>query len=315
MANPTTQVFAVQDRSGTAAQLTLGNATPYPIEVGDTGTYAGLNWEGNAVVLDFTVGAVNDDLNICITTIEPDGAAGNFMASAWPKTGDLKWLTGENIGLSPAETPVVDMNVANAYCTPDFLASYNASRGTFVYPASPVDAVQQALVQAADYIDQRYRFKGIKLFQWLANPSIDPLIAFVDPWLGWDGFLGGGPGNNFGGLYTPSSTFQHTEWPRVGVTDYNGDNVYSIPLVIQQAACELALRALNGVYLQPDYDPTIVTQGGVVSSVTQQVGPIRTSTAYNTTLGLGFFPDFPHVKRMLTKAGLLVGGGGRSLIR
>ena len=315
MANPTTQVFAVQDRSGTAAQLTLADMTPYPVEVHDTGTYTGLNWEGNPVTLAFTVGAVNDATNICVTSITPSGAAGNFIASSWPKTGDITWLTGENVGLSPAETEVVDMNVANAYCTADFLAKYNNSRGAFVYPASPVDQVWQAIVQATDYIDQRYRFKGIKLFQWLANPNLDPSIAFVDPWLGWDGFLGGGPGNDFIGLYTPSSTFQHTEWPRAGCIDYNGDNVYGVPLAVQWAACELALRALNGVYLQPDYDPTVVTPGAVVASTTQQVGPIRTTTSYDTKLGLSFFPDYPHVRRILTKAGLLVNGGGRSLMR
>lgn len=312
------QVFCVQDRSGTAAQLTV-EGTNNPVVVGDQGVYTGYDFEGNAQSLDFTVGAVNDDYNFCITTITPDGKPGNWLNSAWPAKGFITWLSGDNILESPNETVVIARNVANAYIDADFLAQYNNSRGKFTYASSPNDEVWQAIVQATDYIDQRYRFKGIKLFQFLSdNPAFDQSIGFIDPWLASFGFLGGwpgnGPGTNMQGWFIPASTFQHTQWPRQGVVDYSGDTVYGVPLPVQQACAELALRALNGVTLQADYDPTIVGNGGVLSSFTNEVGPIKQTRTYDTKLGLGFFPDFPQVKRILTSAGLIVAGGGRSIV-
>ena len=58
-------IFALQDRSGTVAQLTTeGSANP--VEVNDTGVYTGLNWNGKIVSFDFTVCQVNDEYNFCI---------------------------------------------------------------------------------------------------------------------------------------------------------------------------------------------------------------------------------------------------------
>lgn len=308
-------IFCVQDRSGTAAQLTLADHTAEPIEVYDTGIYTGLNWQGQTVELDFTVGAVLDSTDICITSMTPTGAPGNILVSQWPAEGTITWLTGANSASSPNSTVVTGYSPANAYCTVAFFERYHNSRGN-AFPASPTDAIQQAIVQATDYLDQRYRFKGIKLFQFLANnPAFDPSIGFIDPWLAEMGWMGGGPGMNFMGLFADASTFQHTEWPRQGVTDYNGDQVYGVPLVIQQATSEAALRVLNGTPLQPDYDTSVVKPGAVVQSHSKEVGPIRVSQTFDTKLGLSFFPSIPHVDRMLRNAGLLVGGGGRSLIR
>jgi hypothetical protein len=309
-----TYIFAVQDRTGTVAQLTT-EGTENPVEVGDTGVYNGRDWNGQEQALDFTVGAVNDPYNFCITTMTPTGGPGNFLASAWPADGFITWLTGANISESPAETVVIARNIANAYCTADFFQQYHLSRGN-TYPASPFEGILQAIVRATDYLDQRYRFKGVKLFQFLSdNPAYDPVIGFLDQWLASFGFLGGGPGTNYQGWFTPSSSFQHTEWPRQGCVDYNGDTVWGVPLVIQQATAEAALRSLNGINLQPDYDPTVVTGGAVVSSLTQEIGPLKKTVSYDTKLGLSFFPTIPHIDRMLRTAGLLVGGGGRSLIR
>lgn len=307
-----TPIFCVQDRTGTAAQLsTLG--TVYPVEVGDTGVYTGYTDRGVAVSLDFTVGAVNDEFNFCITTMTPEGAPGAWINSPWPASGYITWLTGANTAESPGETEVVARNFANVYCTPDYFAQYHLSRGN-TYPSSPSDAITQAIVQASDYIDQRYRFRGVKLFQFLQNPNLDPVIGFIDPWLGNFGFLGGGPGTNFEAWFTPMSTFQKTMWPRQGVVDNDGDNVYGVPQAIEYAVCEAALRVLNGTALQPDYDPTVVTAGAVLSSYTNEVGPIKVSKTFDTKLGLSFFPDIPHVSRILRSAGLLVAGTGRRVV-
>jgi len=306
-------IFCVQDRSGTAAQLTLAEVPAHPVVVHDTGIYSGFDYRGVQIDLDFTVGQVLTDTDFGITTITPTGAPGNVMQSGWPKEGVITWLTGDN-ATSPNTSDVSAMSPANAYATVDFFLQYHASRGNPV-PASPTDTIMQAIVNATDFIDQRYRFKGIKLFQFLTdNPIFDPSIAFIDPWIASLGFLGGGPGSDFVGLFTPSFTAQHTEWPRQGVVDYNGDSVYGVPLVVQRATCEAAIRVLNGTQLQPDYDPTVVTSGGVLSSYTNEIGPIRETKTYDTKLGLGFFPSIPQVDRMLRSAGLLLAGGGRSVV-
>ena len=311
MSLPTT-IFAIQDRSGTVAQVTT-EGSENPVEVQDTGVYNGLSWNGTALALDFTVCQVNDPYNFCISTVTPTGAPGNVMQSGWPHTGTIDWLSGANVGESPS-TEVVATSSANAYCTAEFFFQYCQSRG-YAFPESPLDNIEAAIVQATDYLDQRYRFKGIKLLQFLTNPNFDPAIGFLDPWLASVGFLGGGPGTNYEAWFTPSATIQNTQWPRQGVVDFSGDTVYDIPLAVRWATCEGALRVLSGTSLQPDYDPSIVTAGGVVQSLSVEVGPIRKTTTYDTKLGLSFFASVPHIDRLLKSAGLLVAGGGRSIIR
>ena len=311
------QVFAVQDRTGTVAQLTLDIAAENPIEVGDTGTYNGYN-DGTLVSLDFVVSAINDGNNFCISTMDPlTDSPGNFMASRWPKTGYVVWVSGANVGVGSPDPEVVAMNVANAYITPEFLAQYAGSRygALYTYPSSPEDAIQQAIVLASDYLDHRYRYQGIKFFQWTTNPFFDPNIAFIDPWLGEYGFFGGGPGSNFAGWFTPSATFQHTQWPRAGVIDTSGDQIYGVPLPIKQATAEGALRVIAGTILEPDFDPTIFLNGGIMESTSQEVGPIRVSQTLDTKFGTGFFPPIPIIQRILSSSGLLKAGGGRTVMR
>lgn len=315
----TVTVYAVQDRTGTVAQLTLAEPTNHPINVGDTGTYSGTQpWNGNSVDYVFTVSQVNIETSqFCITTALPNNAGpGEILQSGWPPEGVVTWETGLNASPnSPDTSTVMQMDVANAYITTDFLMSYSSSRGVFSIPASPTDSQMQAIVQATDYLDQWYRFKGIKLLQFLSGTSIlDPMLPYLDPWLTPFAFANG-PYGATGPAYIPSTTQQDTEWPRQGCVDFNGDTVYGVPLVVQRACAELALRALNGTVLQADYSSNIVTDGGVVQELSQEVGPIRTTTTYDTKLGLGFFPDFPQVTRMLAKAGILVSGGGHSIIR
>lgn len=170
-------IFAVQDRSGTVAQLTT-DGSENPVEINDTGTYTGLSYDGKSVSLAFTVCQVNDPLNFCISSVTPTGAPGSFMQSNWPQTGTVDWLTGANIGGSPA-TSVEARNAANAYCTTGFFFQYSLSRA-YSFPSSPLDDIQAAIVQATDYLDQRYRFKGVKLFNGSPTPrSIRPLAFSI----------------------------------------------------------------------------------------------------------------------------------------
>lgn len=306
------EIFCVQDRTGTAAQLVLGVETTAPIDIGDTGVYSGRNWNGVATAYDFTVGQVNDALNFCITTMTPLGASGNVLQSNWPRAGTITWLTGDNALMSPNTTVVVNMHPANAYTDPDYFISYHLSRGNTVVE-SPIDPILHAIVQGSDYINQRYRYKGIKLLQYLHTSNIDPRV--VDPWFAFLNFGGAGFGSVGFGPSFGDITSQYTEWPRQGVIDFNGDNVYGVPKVIKDACCEAAFREQNGTPLQPDYDSEVVTPGGIVLSAMDEIGPIKTSRTYDTKLGVGFFPEIPQIRRMLSKAGILLAGGGRTIIR
>lgn len=301
-------IFAVQDRTGTVAQLTLDTHPPDVVEIGDTGVYTGVQpWTGTAVSFAFAVAAVNDPTNIVISTQNGDHP-GNVMQSGWPPDGVILWLTGANVDASPL-TAVIAMNPANAYITEEFFWTYVNSRAKAPSVSYTEDTIRGAIVVATDYIDQKYRFKGIKLLQFLGNPDLDPLLPFIDPWLSPFGFT------QTDWSFIPSTTQQHTQWPRQGVVDFSGDTVYGVAQPVQQACAELVLRVLAGTVLQPDYDPNVAGGGAVVASRMEEVGPLRTSTTYDTKFGLGFFADFPQVTRILKSAGLIVAGGGTTIIR
>jgi hypothetical protein len=295
-------IFCIQDRTGTAAQLTLVDPVANPIEIGDTGLYSGFSWNGKPVSLPFVVGQILDDERFGITV----GQVGTVMQSKWPENGVVKWETGDNF-TSPNTYLVEDMVTANAYIDTKFFYTYFLSRGISVSSIAE-DILQGAIVQATDYLDQYYRYKGIKLLQFVSNSNFDPFSAYIDPWLAPFGFAQTA-------IYVPSTTQQHTEWPRQGVVDANGDNVYGIPKQIEFAASELAYRVLNGTVLQPDYNTNVVTPGAIIASITTDVGPIKKTISYDTKLGIGFFVDYPHITRMLSRAGLLVASSGRSVIR
>ena len=316
-------IFTVQDRTGTVAQLSPVSSpgSENPIEVGDTGVYVGVqSWSGRTAALPFTVNQLvensgNGDFGIttAVGPIRLDGEGsgpGAFLNSAWPESGTVTWTSGANESLT---LDIAAMTPANAYIYPDFLAQYAGARGNFMYPESPAEAIQNAIVQASDYINQRYRFKGIKLLQFMSRGTGGQSLGFIDPWLGEMGLLGGG-GTNYSAWFTPNATQQALEWPRIGVIDNSGDTVFGIPQSIKYVCAELALRALNGIVLQPDYDSTLINAGGIVSSLSVEVGPIKKTTSYNTALGLGFFATFPQVDRILRNSGILLAGGGRSIV-
>jgi hypothetical protein len=293
----TDTVFCVQDATGTVAQLTIADHPTHVIAVNDTGTYLGS--KDTDTPLAFTVGQVLNQTQFGITTTSTD-------AAAWAPQGTVTWLTGANANTTSA---VVNLDGANAYITPDQYLRYHRTRGNIL--ASPLpseESLQASIVRATDYLENKYRYKGIKLLQAVGNPNVDPNMAFLDPYLSPFG-VGSLP------FYSASTTSQSTQWPRQGVVDYNGDTVNGVPLAVMQACAELAFRDQNGVVLQPDYDPEFVGAGGIMQSITEDVGPIRTSKTFDTRLGIGFFATFPQVDSILQKAGLLMSGGGRSVMR
>lgn len=333
--NPTTQIFATQDDTGTVALLFVENDSPKQTwAVGSEGTVTGTpmstagkrpdgGFDQVVLALPFRVSQYRSDgsdftgsvpaLNaMVISALLGSGAV--TPNADWPGTGsEIAWTDGSNVGAGALN--VLSMYRANAYIDVDYLTSYLAARGIDIFaiiPASPTtDAfvkMQAAIVRATDYIDQKYRFAGIKLLQRTGQSLTDANATFLESWLT--------PYALNGVSYlTPSTSLQQTQWPRNGVVDDNGDTITGIPEAVKQACAELAWRVLSGANLQPDYDKNLVGNGGVVSSVTKKVGPLETITSFDTKFGLGFFASFPIVDRILSKAGLLSSGGSRRIIR
>jgi hypothetical protein len=293
----TDTVFCVQDATGTVAQLTIAAHPADIIAVGDTGTYKGTL--DTDTPLAFTVGQVLNQTQFGITTQSSD-------AATWAPQGEITWVTGAN---ATATSTVTNLDGANAYITPDMYLRYHRTRGNIL--ASPLpseESLQASIVRGTDYLENKYRYKGIKLLQSVGNPNVDPNMAFLDPYLSPFG-VGSLP------FYSASTSSQSTQWPRQGVVDYNGDTVNGIPVAIMQACAELAYRDQTGVALQPDYDPAFVGAGGIIQSISEEVGPIKTSKSFDTRMGIGFFATFPQVDAILQKAGLLMAGGGRTVMR
>lgn len=94
---------------------------------------------------------------------------------------------------------------ANAYIDVATFSAYHADRGNAI-PGTPTnEQLEQAIIRATDYLDQRFRFVGKRL-------------------LGRD---------------------QTTEWPRMDAWDLDRDLVTGIPLEVKEATAEYALRALT----------------------------------------------------------------------
>lgn len=151
---------------------------------------------------------------------------------------------------------------ANAYITVDFFKTYHADRGN-AYTAVD-DAIQQAIIKATQYLDGRFRFRGLKLL----------------------------------------GRYQTTEWPRSSALDADDQVVFGIPLEVQNATAEYALRALTGT-LNPD--PERDASGAAVAAKSETVGPISESTTF--VGGAAFtLPKYPVADQMLRRAGLTLSG-------
>lgn len=98
---------------------------------------------------------------------------------------------------------------------------------------------------------------------------------------------------------------QSTEWPRSDARDADGYDVNGVPPEVMEAVAEYALRS----FLRPlNPDPTRDASGAVVTSRSEQVGPI----AKSVTLAAGgnwMPPKYPAADQKLRRAGLVRSGG------
>lgn len=156
-----------------------------------------------------------------------------------------------------------EVDDANAYVTVAFFKAYHTDRGGS-YSAYSDTQIEQAVVRATDYLDNRFTFDG-----------------------------------------TRKAVDQTTEFPKEDgdLQDKDGNDVDGVPLVIQRATAEYALRALS-LDLLPDQTGT---EAGRIASKSSTVGPISTSVSY-VNGAIPVLPKFPLADAMLAKTGWVTGG-------
>lgn len=101
---------------------------------------------------------------------------------------------------------------------------------------------------------------------------------------------------------------QPLSFPRDGLFDRDGIQVFGMPEKLKQATAEYAVRArAAAATLAPD--PTADSLGGTVTRLKEKIGPIETDTEYLPgTVGSGSLPAYPAADRLLRD---FVTSGGR----
>lgn len=162
---------------------------------------------------------------------------------------------------------------ANSYANVAYADAYFTLRGITAWTGS--DAVKEAaLIRATDYIEtvNATKFKGTPAFvSDPPNEAEDQALSF------------------------PRDT---------RVPAYGADSIYFgelekpvvIPAVLKKATCEYALRALTASLLN---DPVTDESGALVTSKTEQVGPIRETTQYYASGGIEITQPYPAADLLL----------------
>lgn len=191
---------------------------------------------------------------------------------------------------------------ANAYAALEFVNTYHSERGNTKWTGSQ-STKEACIVRATDYIDKRF-------------------------------------GHRFRG--TRQMKEQSLEWPRLGAYDRDDFALDYVPLVLQQATAEYALRALLLGELAPDIPFPTPGQNnsagatvesdpaGEVKYIKQVVGPVEetknfltvgektsliphTRAPVSSLLSPLSIPEYPAADLLLTR--LLKSSGSRRAIR
>lgn len=97
---------------------------------------------------------------------------------------------------------------------------------------------------------------------------------------------------------------QNSEWPRYGIT--------TIPRAIKEAQCEYALRAL---FADINPDPDNISNGRLIASKSEGVGPLSESYTYDTNAGDYVMPNYPVADKKIQSAGLVRSQNASFLMR
>lgn len=181
---------------------------------------------------------------------------------------------------------------ANAYITLAQFKTYHDNRGN-AYGAND-ELIKAAIVKATDYLDTRFRFRGIKLLT--TQTTMWPRRMNSDVFISWQVVDFGQPSFVNGGLDTTR-----------GLVDANGAEVVGVPLPIKNANAEYALRAMSNPLFQ---DAPAPEGGRVIDEETVTVDVITHQVKYAPSQGSGNFamPAYPAVDLMLTRSGLVESG-------
>jgi|SRR5687768_5934777 len=175
---------------------------------------------------------------------------------------------------------------ANSYADVEYADAYFTLRGITDWTGT--DSVKEAaLIRATDYIETVFSTKFIGTQAFVSDPpdlDVDQALSFPrDTRVSYIGFYG--------------YTFEALEKPVV------------IPVALKKATCEYALRALTASLL---VDPTVDETGALITSKTEQVGPIRETTQYYASGGIQITQPYPAadllLKPLLTDNGRAIRG-------
>jgi len=163
---------------------------------------------------------------------------------------------------------------ANAYINVAFFDAYFTDLNNETAIDAEVADKQAAIIEATQYIDDRFTYKGC------------PLNSVADG--------------------------QNTQFPRSDLYDGRGDLVEGLPLRLQQATAEYALRALSGALLP---DPERADNGGQVILQRDRVeGAVETETRYAEGVNQGALRPFPKADRLLQQYTSGTPGGSQSFL-
>lgn len=172
---------------------------------------------------------------------------------------------------------------ANSYADVTYADEYFTTRGIAAWTGTN-DAKEQALIRATDYIEtvNSTKFKGTQAFvSDPPDPEVDQALSF------------------------PRDTRVSYEY-----IDYDElEKPVVIPAVLKKATCEYALRALTATLL---VDPVVDETGAMITSKTEQVGPIRETTQYYSSGGIEIIQPYPAadllLKSLLKEGGRVIRG-------
>lgn len=176
-----------------------------------------------------------------------------------------------------AELTVSNLNVedgtgladSNAYHDVEYMRTYLAARGRSAELTSHSDdAIESAIVQAADYMEARFgsRWRGVRIDRVQGRSAAES---------------------------------QGLAWGRVGRTSEGVpfDNS-AVPDAIKEASTEYVLRVLSGTTLLPDVSAS--ASSGSSTGRKLKLGPLELQTSgSSSTSSSSAFPTFPAVDRLL----------------
>lgn len=185
---------------------------------------------------------------------------------------------------------------ANAYITRAFFIDYHVARGND-HSAYSDDQLDASIVRATDYLDTRFRFRGVKLnetdqtTEWPRKAG----SALTQPWLNVE-------------LIT-SPVLIVSAGQSGALVGPNGESITGIPEALKKACAEYALRALASPLFQDAPAPS----GGVaIEEIEQTVDVLSQRIKYanggQATSGGYVLPAYPLADSMLARAGLIESG-------